>query len=134
MLSRRSMLRALGLGAPAAAVAAAFGLPKLPAPPAPTGFLLADGSITAANLPVAALSAISGDLGPITAGKIIGGTRLGEAGSMVFDLDGGTLTFSDDGPDSDISREEIEAFYRDDDDCGEADGWGWGGDRDDGAA
>lgn len=73
MLSRRSMLRALGLGAPAAAVATAVGLPNIPAAPSSVFFPLADGSITAAKLPVATLSAISGDLGQITAGWTIGG-------------------------------------------------------------
>lgn len=73
MLSRRTLLRALGLGAPAAAAAAAFGFPEIPAAPAPVFFSLVDGSISAAKIPVATLSAISGDLGQITAGRIIGG-------------------------------------------------------------
>lgn len=69
MLSRRSMLRAFGIGAPAAAVAAAIGLPK----PASGGYVLSTSGYVVGEagletkLPVAQLSAISGEMGKIQA-------------------------------------------------------------------
>ena len=83
MLSRRSMLRAFGIGAPAAAVAAAVGLPK----PESKGYALQtadhaagetlipwadykDAAITAPKLSVADLEAITANMGQIVAGEI----------------------------------------------------------------
>ncbi|WP_371346459.1 hypothetical protein [Ancylobacter sp. IITR112] len=83
MLTRRSMIRALGFGAPAAAVAAAFGLPK----PANGGYVLStadyavgeagipwadykDAAIAAPKLSVAELEAVSANIGQIVAGEI----------------------------------------------------------------
>ena len=85
MLSRRTMLRAFGIGAPAAAVAVAMGLPK----PALAGGAHAlstadyalgqagipwadykDAAITAPKLSVADLEAITANMGQIVAGEI----------------------------------------------------------------
>lgn len=72
MLSRRSMIRALGFGVPAAAVVAAVGLPK----PASGGYTLSTAgyAIGEAGLdvqwPVSSLSAVNAEVGEVTAAAV----------------------------------------------------------------
>lgn len=122
MHSRRSILRAFGIGAPAAAVAATLGMVKSAQATPMTD--------AAAWVNVSTLSAIGGNLGEVTAGRI-----LHAEGRMEIDLDRGVMTIScDDGGGADnLTQDEIEAFYRHDDDLGgDGEGWDTGGDRDDG--
>ncbi len=78
MLTRRSMLRALGLGAPAAAVAAAVGAPALAETTLTTKgshaatLALPSGMITGERLDVSRLSVIGADMGSLTAGQVLG--------------------------------------------------------------
>lgn len=72
MFTRRSMIRALGFGAPAAAVAAAVGLPK----PASGGYVLSTASHKIGEVgpefhwPSASLTAFDVKTGNVTAGRI----------------------------------------------------------------
>lgn len=76
MLSRRSILRALGLGAPAAAVAAAVGAPAVAEAtlttrwPHAVPLAVPAGVATAEGLDVSRLSAISANMGYVTAGQL----------------------------------------------------------------
>ena len=87
MLSRRSILRALGFGAPAAAVAAAVGVPVL----AERSVVVSDAFVAAVrdnmSREVAKLSAINANMGNVTAGRVLNADH-----SLIIDLRAGTFT------------------------------------------
>lgn len=90
MLSRRSILRALGFGAPAAAVVVAIEGAyakelRAAADKATAGY--ADAVVTASPVNVGGLSAINAKLGDVTAGRVLNADH-----SLIIDLRAGTFT------------------------------------------
>ena len=97
MLSRRSILRALGLGAPAVAVAAAVGAPAVAEAalttkwPHAATLAFPSGGITGERLDVSRLHVIDANMGSLAAGQIR--VRAGDLHPhTVIDLDRGILT------------------------------------------
>ncbi|PZP18090.1 MAG: hypothetical protein DI607_05880 [Sphingomonas hengshuiensis] len=92
MLTRRSMLRAFAIGAPAAVVATAVGLPKVAARPGLSFAALNEASLAARLFPLSSLSALSANMGSIEMGQIITPGFDGRLPGFVMDLQQGHMT------------------------------------------
>ena len=104
MISRRSILRALGLGMAAAPVAASAALSAVPsAPPASMG------GAAIGRMSVGNLSAISATLGHDIPGRIV-------CGGLDIDFTRGVMTISDPQPFTRLDRDYLDVASHDYDD------------------